>query len=169
MMTAIANFVKQHVWGSLIASFVAGAGAVFGTFVAIEQARVDRFEASMMSEYQAVANSKRELYTALDRFSALVAQGEMPDSALIMEMNARLLELHQRVDIFDVGLTEGDREKIAAVKSSLAEMKVEIARTKSKDDLQYLAGRVAQFEGAYKAVRPIVERKVGVPSDMLSG
>lgn len=169
MMTALKNFLREHIWGSIVTSFIAGAGALFATFTAIEQSRVERFETSMMGEYQAVATSKRELYTSLDKFTASLAQGETPDANLISEMNGKLLDLRERVDTFNIGLNGPDREKISAVKNALAAMKIEIARAKTKDDLQYVAGRLAEFEMAYKAVRPIVERKIGVPNEMLSG
>lgn len=169
LFTSINEFLKKHVWAGLSGAFGAGVLTTITIFADVEQDRVARFEASMIAEYQAVAESKRELYTSLDVFSALLAGGKKPEVSLVSEMNARLLDLHQRVDMFNIGLSEYDRQKIADVKRALENMKLEIARAKTKDDLQYVAGRQAQFEVAYKAALPIVERKMGVPSGMLSG
>ncbi|WER18862.1 hypothetical protein P0252_18925 [Agrobacterium fabrum] len=152
-----------------VASLFGVVGTGLGYVFAIEQARVERFETNMLSEYKAVATSKKNFYSVLDKFTAELYLSGKPDDALVSEMNQKILELHQSVDVFSVGLSADDRAKISAVKTALASMKTEIARAKSKADLPYIAGSQVQFETAYKAVTPIVERKIGIPNEMLSG
>ncbi|MDR7029829.1 hypothetical protein [Rhizobium rosettiformans] len=146
---------------------VVGAGSTY--YFAVQQSRLDRFENSLMAEYQAVAASKRELYAAVDKFTAALAVGRQPDPSVVQELNSKLLDLHQRIDAFSLGLSEDDRAKISEVQKALADVKVEAAQAKSKTDLEYFTGRLAQFEIAYRAARPIVEKKIGTPDVTLSG
>ena len=174
-MSDITDFLKKHVWAAIVTT-LAGSG-VLGTalgsgvtyYFTLQQNRAERFENSLMTEYQAAETSKRELYAAIDKFTAALATGKRPDPALIDEMNGKLLDLHQRFDVFSLGLQPEDQAKLAMLKASLANMKLEVARAKTKDDLPYFAGSLAQFESAYKAARPIVEKKIGTPNRLLTG
>lgn len=165
----IIAYLRQHILGTIVSAVLAGGGAMWLFTSAIEQNRIDRFEDSMLSEYREVAGVKRQLYVSIERFTFAVAKGDQPDPSLISEMSKDLVDLHQRVEIFALGLEGSDRDKIVAVQLALTEMKKEIQKVRSKNDLQYLAGRLAQFEQAYKEVEPIVERKIGKPIEVLSG
>ncbi|WP_026613062.1 hypothetical protein [Ensifer aridi] len=174
-MAGITTWMKHHLKAAFLA-VAAGSGIVgtgIGTagtyYFGLQQSRVDRFADSLMEEYKAVANSKRELYIAIDKFTFALSKGKKPDSAVVTELNQKLLDLHQRIDVFTLGLDEDDRQKVADVKTALANMKIEAAQAKSKADLPYFTGRLAQFETAYQAARPIVERKIGTPNELLTG
>jgi hypothetical protein len=169
MIAAVVNFFRQNIWATCVSIGLAAASSSATYIVTIQQNRVDRFEASMIAEYQAVASSKRDLYAALDRFSMALATGKAPDEALVIQMNDKMGDLRERVDVFNVGLAEDDREKLRAVRDALADMKIEISRAKTKSDLQYVAGTMAVFEAAYQKARPIVEKKMGVPMELLQG
>ncbi|MBB2822445.1 UNVERIFIED_ORG: hypothetical protein GGD59_005734 [Rhizobium esperanzae] len=175
MATGNTSWIREHLKAALLA-VAAGSGLV-GTgvgslatyYLALQQSRVDRFENSLMTEYQGVANSKRELYISIDKFTAALAKDKKPDQTVVNEMNQKLLDLHQRIDVFSLGLNGDDRQIIANVKAALANMKIEAAQAKSKKDLPYFSGALAQFETAYQAARPIVERKIGTPNELLTG
>ncbi|WVT72580.1 hypothetical protein QM996_13815 [Sinorhizobium chiapasense] len=174
-MTGITTWMKHHLKAAFIA--VAAGGGLIGTaaggvgtyYFGLQQSRVDRFADSLMEEYKAVAESKRELYIAIDKFTFALAKGKKPDSDVVTELNQKLLDLHQRIDVFSLGLNDDDRQKVADVKAALANMKIEAAQARSKRDLEYFTGRLAQFESAYQAARPIVERKIGTPNALLTG
>lgn len=170
-MAGITDFLKKHIWGALIAA-VTSSGVLTGGvsyYFALQQARIERFEDSLMAEYQAIIASKRELFVSIDKFTAALATDSVPDPLVIVQMNEKLLELHQRIDLFDNGLSANENKILRELKSSLANMKQEAARSRSKDDLRYFAGSVAQFETAYQAARPIVERKIGLPTVQKTG
>ncbi|UDU18799.1 hypothetical protein [Sinorhizobium meliloti] len=174
-MAGITTWMRHHLKAAFIA--VAAGSGIVGTaagtagtyYFGLQQSRVDRFADSLMEEYKAVAESKRELYVAIDQFTFALAKGKEPEPAVVTELNQRLLDLHQRIDVFSLGLTDEDKEKVADVKAALANMKIEAAQAKSKADLPYFTGRLAQFENAYQAARPIVERKIGTPNELLAG
>ncbi|MBX4899495.1 hypothetical protein [Rhizobium bangladeshense] len=174
-MAGFVEFVRDNIRKAFAAALAAGGlfGAVSGSAVTyyftVQQTRVQRFESTMLTEYQAVATAKRQLYASIDALTAGLAKGKKPDPALVAEINKQVLELHQRVDLFSIGLPGADKEKVAAVKVALAGIKAELARAKAKEDLPFIAGQVVQFETAYKAVEPIVERQIGMPSEMLNG
>lgn len=170
-MAGISSFLKNHLWVSLIGAVTSSgllSGGV-GYYFALQQARVERFENSLMAEYQAIGTSKRELFVAIDKFTAALATGTKPDNQVIAQMNEKLLDLHQRVDLFNIGLSGEDVDVIRSLQRSLADMKLEVAKSKSRADLPYFAGSVAKFEKAYQAARPIVERKIGLPNPHLTG
>lgn len=175
MMSGIAEWAKHHLKTALLSTLAGGGiigtagGSVITYYMTNQQNRVDRFADSLMEQYQAVADSKRELYASVDKFTASLGRGKKPDRAVVDELNQKLLDLHQRIDIFSIGLDERDRQKLVDVKLALANMKIEAAQAKSKADLPYFAGRLAQFELAYQAARPIVERKIGEPDPLLAG
>lgn len=174
-MAGIVMWMKQHLRAAFVA--VATASGLIGTaagtagsyYFGLQQSRVDRFADSLMEEYKAVAESKRELYVAIDKFTLALAKEKKPDATVVAELNQKLLDLHQRIDVFSLGLDDQDRQRISDVKMALADMKVEAARAKTKADLPYFTGRLAQFENAYQAARPIVERKIGTPNQLLTG
>lgn len=170
-MERLLQFARKYTLTAIasVASLSGLVGTGVGYVFAIEQARVERFETNMLSEYKAVASSKREFYNTLDKFTAELYRNNKPDNMLVTEMNQKILDLHQSVDIFSIGLNADDKAKITAVKVALAEMKTEIARARSKTDLPFIAGSQVQFEAAYQAATPIVERKIGIPNEMLSG
>ncbi len=170
-MAGITDFFRNHVWATLIAG-VTGSGLLSGGvtyYFALQQARVERFENSLMTEYQAIGASKRELFVAIDRFTTALATGAAPDGQVVAQMNEKLLDLHQRVDLFNIGLSADEGRVLRDLQQSLATMKLEVARSKSKNDIPYFAGSVARFEAAYQAARPIVERKIGLPNEYMTG
>lgn len=174
-MAMMIDWIKNHLKTALVllaagSGTLGGLGGGVGTYyLTLQQSRSDRFSDSLMEEYKAVADAKRELYAASDRFTFALTTGKRPDPELVSELNKKLLELHQRIDVFSLGLTDDDRQKLVEVKTALANMKIEAARAKTKADLPYFAGRLAQFETAYQAARPIVERKIGTPNELLTG
>lgn len=174
-MTGVTDWMRHHIIASLMTAIVSSgvigtAAGHFGTYYfGLQQSRADRFSNSLMEEYKAVAESKRKLYLAIDKFTLALAKEKKLDPAVVAELNERLLDLHQRIDVFSLGLSDDDRQKLAQVKTALADMKIEVAQAKTKDDLPYFAGRLAQFETAYQAARPIVERKIGTPNELLTG
>ncbi|NKM87471.1 hypothetical protein GFL54_24865 [Rhizobium laguerreae] len=168
-------WMRRHLKAAILA-VAAGSGLVgtgLGTagsyYFGLQQSRADRFADNLMEEYKAVAESKRQLYVAIDKFTLALAKGKKPDADVVTELNEKLLDLHQRIDVFNLGLSDDERQKIADVKAALANMKLEAAQAKSKADLPYFTGRLAQFESAYQAARPIVERKIGTPNALLTG
>lgn len=170
-MAGITDFFKTHIWTTLFAA-ITSSGLLTGSvsyYFALQQARTERFENSLMAEYQAIGASKRELFVAVDKFTAALATGAAPDGQVVAQMNEKLLDLHQRVDIFNIGLSADEIKILRELQTSLANMKLEVARSKSKEDLPYFAGSVAQFEAAYQAARPIVERKIGLPTEPMTG
>lgn len=166
---ALAGWAKAAVIASVSSALGALGGGYVSYIYAVEQARAQRFETSMLTEFQAVSASKKGLYASIDQLTAGLANGKKPDSKLIEAMNSQLLDLHQRVDLFNIGLNAEGRARISSVKEALAAIKVEISQAKNAEDLPYIAGRVAQFEAAYKAVEPIVEKQIGMPDAMLNG
>lgn len=173
-MAGIFDWMKTHFKAAIIAvaacSGLAGtiAGTAISAYFGQQQSREDRFADSLMEEYKAVAESKRALYAAVDKFTLALNTGKKPDSKLVSELNDKLLDLHQRIDVFNMGLSEDDQKKVSELQNALAEIKMEAARAKSKSDLKYFAGRVALFDQAYTAARPIVERKIGLPNAIFS-
>lgn len=164
------EWMKNHIKTAFLA--VAACSGVFGTlgggtvtyYFANQQSREDRFANSLMEEYKAVADSKRALYASVDKFTFALGSGKKPDAKLVTELSDRLLDLHQRIDIFSLGLSDEDRQKISDVQFALAGLKTEAAKTKTKGDLEFFTGSLAVFESAYQAARPIVERKIGTPN-----
>lgn len=164
-MSRIAELARTHLLKALAATFAGGGllGTGITAYVALQQGRIERFETRMTAEYQAVATAKRELYQSVDKFTKVLASGKRPPQALVDDISQKLLDLHQRVDVFAVGLAPDEQQKLTRLKMSLANMKVEVARARTKADLEFLAGSVGQLEAAYKAARPIVEKNIGVP------
>lgn len=174
-MASMIDWIKHHMKTAMViviasSGTVGGAAGSLGTYyLGMQQSRENRFSDSLMEQYKAVADAKRELYAVTDKFTLALAKGKTPDPDVVADLNQKLLDLHQRIDVFSLGLTDEDRQKLVEVKSALANMKIEAARAKSKADLPYFAGRLAQFETAYQAARPIVERKIGTPNVLLTG
>lgn len=174
-MARISTWMKEHLKAALAAVGVSctllgsAIGGVVTYFATMEQSRVDRFADNLMDEYRGVAESKRELYMAIDKFTLALSEGAEPDPVTVEKLDEQLLDLHQRIDLFSLGLDATDEQKVSDVKNALADLKIQAANVRTRADLPYFAGRVAEFEAAFKAARPIVERKIGTPTEMFSG
>jgi hypothetical protein len=76
------------------------------------------------------------------KFTAVLAVGQKPDPQVIVQLNEKLLDRDQRVDLFDIGLDDGDRHVLKDLQQALANIKLEVARSASKNDLPYVTGSV---------------------------
>ena len=165
----ISEFMRQHLWTTILGAITTTALSVFGLMTTLETGRVVRYEQTMLDEYKAVSSLQTELYRSVDMITLALANDRTPDSGVIETLNTNVLELNQKVDLFNFELSDVDKQIIYELKGSLAELKREVYLAKSKDDLEYLAGRVALLEQAYQAFKPIVAKKIGAPNSMISG
>ena len=163
MLSKIANWMREHLLKTVMACLAVGGGSGWGVFTVVEQSRLDRFEERMLEEYQKVETSRQAVSVGLDQLSFALATADKSDAELVKSLGSELVRMYTTLDVFKVGMDVDQREKIEAWQSALTDLKVEIQKTSTRNDLQYLATRFVEVKQAYDNARPVLEERIGVP------
>ena len=161
MLTAIRDFARKHIFGTVVASMAAGAAGGVGTYWSLYEARVNRIEEMKVKEFEGLVSETKKFRELLSMFTEDVDAGGAIDPEKRREISASLVRLYSGLGAFAVNIPADKEQPVKKLQTSINEVKKHVQLMQEKQDLETLGAALVVMFRDMKIAQPILEEAVG--------
>lgn len=161
MLTAIKEYARKHIMGTVIASLVTGATGAVGLYSSLYEAKVNRIEEMKVEEFQGLVLENKKFQELLSAFTEELGRGNPADPDKRQELSASLVRLYSGLGAFTVNLPPAQEPPVRKLQTSINEVKKRVQLTETRDDLDTLGAALVVMFRDLKAAQPVLEQAVG--------
>lgn len=163
MLTAIKQFARKHILGTIVASVATGAAGGAGAYWSLYEAQVNRVEEMKVAEFQGLVSETKKFQELLSAFTEEVGTVGSVDLEKRKEISASLVRLYSGLGAFTVNLPPEQEPPVKKLQTSINEVKKRVQLTNTKQDLDPLSVALVTMFRDLKAAQPVLEQAVGKP------
>ncbi|MER9893288.1 hypothetical protein NKJ40_14545 [Mesorhizobium sp. M0119] len=163
MLTAIKNFARTHILGTVVASLATGAAGCAGVYWSLYEARINRVEEMKVQEFQSLVSETKKFMDLLNAFTEEIGTSGAIDPEKRKEVSASLVRLYSGLGAFTVNLPPEQEQPVKKLQTSINEVKKHVQLMRKKQDLETLGAALVVMFSDMKAAQPVLEQAVGKP------
>ncbi len=163
MFRAIADFARQHIFGTIITAAGVGATGGVGVIWSLYEAQINRLEDMKVAEFNELMTENKKFLELLNTFTEEVAVNGVVDPQKKKDLSSSLARLYTSLGAFTVNLPSDKEAPVRGLQSSINEVKKHVQLLQSKQDLDPLSVALVDMFQKLKVARPIIESSVGKP------
>ncbi|MDW5315517.1 hypothetical protein [Rhizobium sp. PL01] len=161
MIQAIADYLRQHIFGAILAAVSIGATGGAGVFWSIYEAQINRVEEMKVAEFNELMTENKKFLEMLNSFTEEISVSGVIDPQKKKDISSSLARLYTNVGAFTVNLPVEKEMPVRNLQSSINEVKKHIQLMHKKQDLDTLSVALVDMFRNLKLAQPIIEAAVG--------
>jgi hypothetical protein len=154
------DWVGRNANGMIAGALAAGlplAGILLTTLLA----REDAAQAVRLQEVQSIVQQQEEFNELLERFTAQLSIEGTVDEETVASLSSNIVRQHTRVGAFAMNVSKADTDEIASYRGALDEVKVNLQRVRSIQDMDPLGVSLVRLYESQRDLTPILAKVSG--------